>query len=221
MSELSEKLAAIQTDRAGISEQVKDLQVNDEEGEAKAVEILGLVKQRSKRIEELRKFFVSPLNDQVKEINNMFKMESEPLAELEAQIKSKLKVFVEERERLAAIEAARLEKERRDAEAARLKAEAEAAKKAEKAGKPAPEIAPPAIEVPEIEAAPSSLRTSSGLVSYKNVRKVRVVDMDALHAAHPELFELAMPRLNKMVAEGATESAGVEITIEKEIAHRR
>lgn len=223
MSELQEKLVAIQQDRTGITAEVNAMQVIDEPTEAKAVELLGLIKQRSKRIEELRKFFVSPLNDQVKEINNMFKMESLPLDELEITLKMKLKVFVEDRERKAREAAAKIEQERREAEAARLKAEAEAAKKAKKAGEPipAPVVQPEQLEVPEVEAAPTSVRTSSGQAIYKEVTKVRVVDMDALHAAHPELFDLSMPRLNKMVAEGFVKIPGVEVYKEKEIAHRR
>jgi len=220
---MQEKLVAIQQDRTGIEQQVSSLVVATEEDEQKAVELLGLVKQRAKRVEELRKFFVSPLNDQVKGINNLFKKESEPLDLLEHTIKSKLTAFVLERERKVREEAARIEQERREAEAARLKAEAEAAKKAKKAGEPtpAPIAQPEALEVPEVQAAPTAVRSASGQAIYKDVTKVRVVDMAALQAAHPELFDLSMPRLNKLVSDGYVNIPGVEVYKDKEIAHRR
>jgi len=48
-----------------------------EEGYAKASDLLDVVKTKGKALEKLRKFFVDPLNQQVKNINGMFKPQIE------------------------------------------------------------------------------------------------------------------------------------------------
>ena len=80
---IDEKISLIHQDSLQLKNEVAEFKVVDETSQRTAVEILAKIKKRLKRIDDLRTEFVKPLNDQVKKINNMFKMEAEPLAELE------------------------------------------------------------------------------------------------------------------------------------------
>lgn len=75
-----------------------------------------------KETEETRKWLVSPLNAEVKKINNFAKEILMPIEEAKVSVKSKILAYNEEQERIRAEEA---EKERKRLEAIRLKEEAE------------------------------------------------------------------------------------------------
>lgn len=64
-----------------------------------------------KKIEEKRKFFVQPLNEQVKKINEMFKGYSQPLDEADRIIRAKMLDFRRKQEEKIKKEAERLAKE--------------------------------------------------------------------------------------------------------------
>lgn len=148
MNDLDTIYPKIESDVKTICSQFAGFKVTDAETNGVAAKTLGEIKARLKRIDELRKQFTQPLNDQVKKINNMFKLQSEPLEAVEASIKSAIKLYMDEEDRKARIEAerirkeqeakekaerdARMEAERAEREKQRLEAEAAKAKDAEK-----------------------------------------------------------------------------------------
>jgi len=111
---MAEKLAIIQKDTTNLVDMVKSLKIKTTEDMTQATDVLVKIVARKKRVEELRQFFVKPLNDQVKLINAEFKKAGLPLMDMEADIKKKI---VEYRK----IEAEKLEAERKKAEEKRRK----------------------------------------------------------------------------------------------------
>lgn len=84
------KLAEIQKDTTSLVEVVNSLKIKTAEDMTSATQMLTKIVSRKKRVEELRVFFVKPLNDQVKAINLEFKSVSAPFATMEADIKNKM-----------------------------------------------------------------------------------------------------------------------------------
>jgi membrane protein involved in colicin uptake len=146
-----------------IEETSKAIIVNNTQQCQDAAVFLGKVKQRYKRLEDLRKEFVAPMNEAVKKINAKFKMFTEPLECIEEKIKGAIASYMKEEERKAkeefdrkleeerkineenerkAIEAMRLEEEAQKAivEATNKKQREEAAKLAEEAKRKASEL---------------------------------------------------------------------------------
>lgn len=110
---MADKLAIIQKDSSGMLATVKAMVIKTPEQMTEAVNMLTSINARRKRIEELRVFFVKPLNDQVKSINLEFKGVSEPFFEMECGIKNRMGDYRK-------IEADKIAKER---EAERIKKE--------------------------------------------------------------------------------------------------
>lgn len=74
-------------------------EIKNEEDLAIAINQSSLIKEKIKSIETLRKEFTSDLNSQLKKINNAFKNNSEPLADIERQLKIKIQRYYEEKEK--------------------------------------------------------------------------------------------------------------------------
>lgn len=127
--ELPQIIDKISTDANQFIGSLKGFVVTNPDNQLICIDALSKIKARLKRIDELRKEFVTPLNDQVKKINNMFKAQSEPLEAFEVQLKATLKTYMDEQDRLARIEAEKLRQEQAAKEAAERKAAEEAAKK--------------------------------------------------------------------------------------------
>ena len=219
-SEMSEKLEAIKTDVLALKEKAAVTEITDADTEAQAIDFIKQIKVRTNRIDELRLFFVRPLNTQVGTINGMFKAQIEPLEEIEKGLKAKLKIYVDEQDRIAREQAEKVRKEQ-EAAAEKLRKKNEAArKKAEKENKPAPE--PEIAPVAEVAEAPKqSTRTESGaLATIKKVWKWKVTDYIKLRIEHPDLFVLDEKAVNKLVADGERDIPGVEIYQESQIAVR-
>lgn len=108
------KLAVIKQDSTTMIDVVKSLTIKSPEDMTGATKMLTDIVLRKKRVEELRLFFVKPLNDQVRSINAEFKSVGNPFVEMEAEIKSKMVAYRK-------IEADKLEAERKKAEEKRRK----------------------------------------------------------------------------------------------------
>jgi len=201
---MDNKIEVIQADIARL-QTATNMQIIDTESVSQASSLLGEVKVRCKRVEELRKFFTAPLNEQVKKINNRFKMQLEPLQQMERSLKTKLEDYLREEERKAQEKARRQqekeEEERRVGEEAERKAREEAEAKrreaenlknpeerrrleqeAEEKEKEASRIKDEReLAIPEmIQASPRNIRTENGLISKKTVTKFEVVDKSKL-----------------------------------------
>lgn len=127
--ELPNIIEKISQDVATFINSHESFKVTDKATQDTCINGLSQIKARLKRIEELRKEFVGPLNEQVKKINNMFKAQSEPLENFEGILKGKLKIYLDEQDRLARIAAEAARKEQEAKEAAERAALAEAARK--------------------------------------------------------------------------------------------
>lgn len=242
---LDDKITAIQTDLETLAQQT-NIVVVDEETEQKAIDFLSAVKSRFARIEQLRKFFVGPLNDQVKAINNKFKMQLAPLEEMEAQVKGVLTNYMREKERKAheaaetarrereAIEAAELQKQE---EALRIETEAANAALAEKNKKKRAALEAQAefarLErlaseekldqqvAPLVEAPAKSVRANGGLLISKKTWTFEVADEEMLRKAHPELFVLDIKAVNARIQNGERAIPGLNIYQETSVNLRK
>jgi hypothetical protein len=102
MSEIKtdQQVAIVAKEIEPIQSKVANLVVKDEPSSKYATDLLSFITKAKRRLEERRKFFVGPLNDHVKSINQEFKVLTDPLEEMERSIKDKLMSYMEaERER--------------------------------------------------------------------------------------------------------------------------
>lgn len=185
----------IQADVKSLATVVESLRVVDDESNTRAAELLGAVKERAKKIEELRTKLVKPLNDHVKTINNTFKVESAPLEEYETKIKAEMKNYFLFQKKKAEEEAEKQRKAFYEAEQARIKERErllEEQKNAPLEGQTELEELIEAASVPtvqmEVEDTERTVRAGSTTVSMKTVWKYEIVDMPTLMTAHPDFF---------------------------------
>lgn len=113
---------------------INGLEVTDANSMAEAAERGVKVKNAIKKLEDMRKEVVGPLNDQVKEVNNKFKFFTEPLEKAKDTLNAKMVAF--QRAEMARVQAERERAERaRQEELEKIrkeKEEAEAALEAKK-----------------------------------------------------------------------------------------
>jgi len=220
MEPLQEKLEIIKADVATFVESCKSIQVFNEETKMCAINFLQQIKTRAKRIEELRKEFTGDLNAQIKKINNMFKMQSEPLDAAEEILKKNLKTYLDKLEREAYEEADRLRKEQEvkrieeEKRLAELEKLEETAKPKELEGIKREQAAiEEALMTPaEMVATPQkTIRTGEGSVTMKKVWKWKVINEEELRKARPDLFILDEKTMNRIVVNGERDLPGIEI----------
>ncbi|HHW15742.1 MAG TPA: hypothetical protein GXX28_12560 [Firmicutes bacterium] len=183
---------------AGFCEQAAtDMAVCDEESLASATNILGRVSTLRKGLEERRKFFVAPLNDQVKRINDLFRALAAPLDRVDQILRDKVLAYRREQERRRREEEERLRK-LQEAEQKKLE------RKAEKKG-----LEPPPPPAPVVVAGPA--RTVSADLGKATIRVVwdfEIVDQSQLPR------EYLIPDITKIraaVKAGVREIPGVRI----------
>ena len=97
-----EKIGEITQDVAVVTKESKKLITITTEAEAqKAGVFLAGVQTRLKRIEEVRVFYTKPLVDQQRNLNALFKQQSDPLNALFATVNNAVKNYLREQERIA------------------------------------------------------------------------------------------------------------------------
>ena len=178
------------------------LKIKTQEEVVKATKFLSVIKGRLTRIEELRTFFVSPLNEQVKKINAMFKKQSEPLKTYMDSVKRAVADYAiaEERKIRAEEERLRIAQEKKN-------------EKREAQGKPI-DLTP----APTIERAESTIKTDTGKTTTIKVWKFEieayskllqnVIDEVLYQAKEAGIHEKVV---RKMVSAGVREINGVRI----------
>jgi adenylate kinase len=179
-----QEVQAINTEVTTIEFQAEQLQIINDETAKIATDMLGQIAKTKKVVEERRKFFVNPLNEQVKRINSLFKQIAEPLEKAEAIIKSKILTYRQEQERKRREEEERL---RKLVEAEQKKLEKQAAKK----GMPAP----PPIPIPTIPKQEKTIESNEAQVTARVVWDFEIED------------ETKIPREFLMVNEKAIRAA--------------
>lgn len=113
-----------------ILSQAKAIQITDEASQVLAVEFGTAARNLKKRVEDLRKSAVQPLNDRVKEVNNLAKAFTEPLDGAERDLKAKISTYQtklrleQEKKAAEAREAARKVQEAYEAEQRAIREEA-------------------------------------------------------------------------------------------------
>lgn len=234
--EIKENLALVEKSLTPFIAEIQSLTVTNEETKVNAVTFLGEIKKRHKAVDERRKQRVEPLNAEVKEINNSYKVWLEKLEKAARILNDSLIQYHDEQERKARIEAERLRKEQEEkerieaeriaalkAEEERLRKEAEAAKDEEEKARlkweadnkqdeaVKAEDALAVIDVPVVAEPEKTVRTGSGVFSVKKVWKWEVENEATLRKAHPELFILDEKAVNKLVQNGEREIAGLKV----------
>lgn len=180
MQHIEEKLKVIHLDIEGFAKEIDDgITISSEEENEKVAEYLGQIKKRRNRIEELRKEFVQPLNDQVKFINNKFKKEISPLDTLEKSLKNSMASYyikkLEMHEKTISQDLEAIHKEIQDADTDEKKMELTIKRD---------------NMIMESSFPDSTTRAGSTTVSVQRRWTYKVYDKEALIKAHPELFEL-------------------------------
>lgn len=194
------KIAEISKEVAKVEKTASVMVVKTEEDYKTANEFLVGLKGRLKRIEELRKFFVQPLNEQVKKINAMFGEQSAPLEAIESKVKRAMADFQLEKDR-----AARKEEER----LAKLRA-AQDERREEKG------LAPIATPLPTIARPETTVASESGKSTAVKVWKFEVVDIN-LVPRHLLRCEVKHAAVQAQIDAGARQIDGLRIYEDVEI----
>lgn len=164
---------------------------------AEATNILGFIATAKKKLEEKRTFFVKPINDQVKNINNLFKQYNLPLDNADSTLRRKVLAYRQEQTRKKREEDERLrqlaEKEQRRLE-----------KKAEKKGLPAP----PPIIIQASESAPKTIQASMGSATTRTTWDFQIVDESLIPREYMVVDE---KKIRAVVKAGIRNIPGVNI----------
>jgi len=183
-------------DLAGRAEALK---ISSDKELAWAGDQLAQIVSLKKRVEEKRKFFVDPLNAQVKQINAMFKRWLEPLERAERKLRDAIAAYKVEQERKRKEQEEFLRRKREILE--RLARE----KKLEVA-------VPPPVEQPPV---PAAVKTSTGAtVATRKVWTFRLVDINLVPREYLTLDEA---KVRKAIAAGVREIPGLEIYQEERV----
>ncbi|RJQ53413.1 MAG: hypothetical protein C4521_07725 [Actinobacteria bacterium] len=173
---------------------------------AVATDMVGYIGDVLKRGEERKKFFVTPIKQQVKRIEEWFAEQLKPLKEADALAREKWLKFKQERKTIRLAEEVRL---RQLQEKEQAKLERQAAKK----GLPAPPPLPIPVVAPDV----TSVEGAFGAVGTRKTWTCRVVDFSQV----PEEFKtLDTVKVNQAIRAGAREIPGLEI-YQEEIVTRQ
>lgn len=209
ITKIESEIKPIEAEVLGMKEAAEAMVIKTDEDYAKASDVLDVVKTKIKAGEKMRKFFVDPLNAQVKAINALFKPQTSYAEEVEKIIKGKMKTYHVEKEAAAAKEQARLQAIRDAANAKR-----------EEQGK---EL----IEEPVREVAEPAKTVVTGS-SKAQVRKVWTHEIESINALPDEVKQAIMAEaykkgiiksvVQKFVDAGVREMTGVRIFEDVQIA---
>lgn len=162
-----------------------------------ATNLLSVIAKNKKELEEQRKFFVAPLNQQVTAINSRFRTYSLPLDCADSVLRKKVLAYRQEQER----------KRREEEERLRKLAEKEQAKlekKAERKGEPAP---PPIIPL-HFDGPVKTVQADYGTASVKQVWTWELVDAKQVPSEYLMVDE---KKISAVVKAGIRNILGVRI----------
>ena len=199
-----EVIQKIQKDTYALERKANGFQLKNDADVESAVEFLGQVKTRSKRLEEMRVEYTKPLNDHIKKINADFKGWLAPYIEMETRIKGMIGTYRAEQE------AKRQELERKLREEAEEKARAEARKK-HTSQKEAVEN----VIVPIVEQQTNIVESKTSKAKFRKVKKYRIIDENKI----PRKYLMPNDRaIKNEMANGIEAIAGIEFYEEEIIA---
>lgn len=150
------------------------LEVVDQATLTEATNLLGFLAETKKQVENRRKWFVKPLNDHVKAINDWFHGIAAPLEQADSILRGKVLRYRQEEERKRREEEARLRRLAEE-EARKRREEAEAAAKAAGEAPPEPELfaPPPVVVVPQMA---RTTKADFGAVQARKTWEFEIVD---------------------------------------------
>jgi len=189
-----------------LGEEVKALEVVNDETCEKASEMLVMIKKCEKKLDEERKKRIAIPNQFVRKVNARAKEFLNPLLKLERDLKAKIRDYK-----------IRLELERREME---KKAEEERKRLQEQLDKEAKEKGIEPVKLPEIAMPKEKLKvnTDNGTVYEKKRWTFKIVDFEKIPR---EYLMVDSKRVNAAIRAGVREIPGIEIYQEVEIATRR
>lgn len=195
------EIQKIETETSPIIKQAMDMKIADDAGVGSASVVLKNISEMKKGIEERRKFFVAPLNDQVKKINELFKDIVFPLEEADKMIRGKVSTYRSEQAEIARKEQERLNREAAERQKA-LDAEAKALN-----------VEPVKVAAPVVAPPPKSI----GNVQTRKVWKFEITNRSVVPAEYLVVDEV---KVRQAVMSGAREIPGVRIYEEETIVVR-
>lgn len=194
--EHSQEIQEVQAKTGSVVETAKLIVIENDADLSNASVVLKTIADTKKNIEERRIFFVKPLNDQVKRVNDLFKTLGAPLLEADSLIRGKVSTY-----RITQTEIARKEQERLNILAAQQQVRLDV--KAEKQGVEAPKIVAPIVAPPPRKV---------GNVATRKVWKFTVTAADKVPTEYLIVDET---KIRQAVNAGVREIPGVSI-FEKE-----
>lgn len=203
------ELKPIESEISSFREKAEAMIIADDDQYTLASDTLGAVNTKLKGIEKLRKFFVDPLNAQVKNINGMFKPQVEAADEIVQIIKKKMAVYYDKKETARRAEEARLQKIRDDADAKRLAAGKE------KIAEPVREVA-----MPSKFTATDNAKSQVRKVWTHEILKISELPADITRAILEEAYRKGIVKMvvQRYVDAGTRDMPGVRIFEETRIA---
>jgi hypothetical protein len=228
------KLELMATEFRLIGDDLARQPIDSDEHEARASELLTRGVAAMKELDLLRRSRVDPLNAEVKAVNALFKVVSDPAEVLLGKGgKIERAILAYRQVKRARIQREQEEARRKQEEAARAEAaalaKAEAAKtaKAREKALAAAEAASEAQAVAVIEAPaamPKGVRTDSGSVSAREAYVLGGIhDLDAVPQVYwrdPVVVEALKKVLSRAIRAGAREIPGVSIVVEEALTRR-
>jgi hypothetical protein len=210
---------------AAILADAEALAVNSEEAKAQAVNILSGIARVNAEAEKKRKGIVSPPNDFVHGVNDLFKDVLAPLKKADSNLRQKILDFNREevrrqQEAAAALQKANLAKEELLSQASKAEAE----------GKPetASKLLDQAVEEEKVAAtaaivvsAPAPVRSVNTGLGAANVRKEWTFEVVKLEDVPREYFALDETKVRKDILSGKREIAGLRIFQEEKLAVKK
>jgi type I site-specific restriction-modification system R (restriction) subunit len=192
------ELTPIVADIAAFTDTIDGIDVIDEDGLGSVGDLVKMLQRRRMKLEDKRKSLVGPLNNVVKDINELFKAPREAIDLIVRAAKAKMNKYVQAQQ---AIEDAKRRKEREDAERERQEAQeiaANLARLSEAGNKTAEVVIEQAEKKVEAAAAPARVATTRGEAS-------SVITQKKWKASVDDLLEIC-----KGIAEGKLPTSFVE-----------
>lgn len=209
----------IKNEVSALVREANTLKVNDDNDLSYATDVVKLIKEQNKHLDNERLKITSPLNAVLKHVNARFKTLSEPLEKAEVKIKLQLGAYLREKQ---AREFAEQQKLKREAEE---RAKAEAAKLlAQGKIEQAQEMKAHAQEIKQAEILPIKQNVAgeaTGAKVHTTQRWVfELVDIKALAEAYPQFVLTDDKAINKAIAAGIREMPGLKIKQEMGVSVR-
>jgi len=171
------------------------------------------LKAVAKKVEEIRKAKVAPLNEQVKVINFRLNNIINPLETAAKDVQDRMLSYTKEQEKIAREEQARRAAAEKEAQFAAMLAAKDAAD--DELVIDTPKAEPMAVAVPKIT------RSVSGAVaSVRKAWKFEVIDIQALALHDPSLVMEKAPDINAQIRQGVREIPGLRIYLEETMGVR-